>query len=345
MPKKPNPIDLGFLQGEAARTDLSGMFAASIAGESEMQQAVMVKIDRLLDNPYQPRDGTPDAAIVELARVIKSQGFQGVLIARPDPADRGFYQLTAGHRRREAARLAGLSTLPVVARDLTDEEMVTLAITENIQREDLSPLEEGRIYVLMISKMGYTHEQVAREIGKTRGYVENRIRVAKAPPDVRALVQARPDTLRAVSYLVKVKDDRERGEIIEQIMKSTLTADDVPGFIMAQKNQVTLGVVQGALADVKQLLREERASRAEAGVRGQGSGIRDRKPETDPRSLTPDPLSRVGNAKLQTVLRYLKNYKAQSANRERISAEEQANLTKIKALVEELYDVHNSHTQ
>jgi ParB family chromosome partitioning protein len=231
------PIDLGFLQEQAERTDLSGMFASSVSTESDMQQAQMVKIERLLNNPYQPRLEIHEEGIDELAQVIKAQGFQGVLVGRPDPVNKGFYQLTAGHRRREAARRAGLTSLPLVVRELTDEEMITLAITENIQREDLTPLEEGKIYLLMSDEMGYTQEQIAREIGRERGYVVNRLRVARAPRDIQALVQAKPDSLRMVANLIKVKDEGERAEIIAHILAGTLTVEDLPGYIQSKAAQ------------------------------------------------------------------------------------------------------------
>src|SRR6476620_1413289 len=200
MSKKGNQtIDLGFLQGEESRThgtDLSGLFAQSVTTATEMQQAIMVRVDRLLNNPYQPRQEIRDDSVAELASVIRAQGFEGVLVARPVPNRSGYYQLTAGHRRREAARRAGLALLPVVVRDLTEEEMVTLAITENIQREDLTPLEEGKIYLLMSDEMGFTLEQISREVGKKPGYVYNRVRAARAPADIQALIEAKPDSLR-----------------------------------------------------------------------------------------------------------------------------------------------------
>src|SRR5438477_3398240 len=105
MTKKSNQtIDLGFLKGEETRahtTDLSGLFAQSVTTATEMQQAIMVRVDRLLNNPYQPRQEIRDDSIEELASVIRTQGFQGVLVARPVADRSGFYQLTAGHRRRE----------------------------------------------------------------------------------------------------------------------------------------------------------------------------------------------------------------------------------------------------
>ncbi|MEO5951969.1 MAG: ParB/RepB/Spo0J family partition protein, partial [Chloroflexia bacterium] len=247
--KASQAIDLGFLQGgeqdkqnagagavaeKPRTTDLSSLFAQSVATVTEMQHATMIRVDRLMDNPYQPRAEIKSESVEELAAVIRSQGFQGVLVARPVKDGSDNFQLTAGHRRREAARRAGMHILPVVVRDLTDEEMVTLAITENIQREDLTPLEEGRIYLLMSDEMGFTHEQIAREVGRKRGYIENRIRVARAPQDVQDLIQAKPDSIRAVATLIKVKDAQERAEIIELMLAGRLTVEDLAGWIAAK---------------------------------------------------------------------------------------------------------------
>jgi ParB/RepB/Spo0J family partition protein len=235
------PLDLGFDNDPNQAPSLSRLFAVSTAKESEMQRATMVELDRLADNPFQPRLDMEEQSLEELAHVIKLQGFQGVLVARAAPEREGYYQLTAGHRRREAARRAGLRVLPVVVQELSDEEMVVRAITENIQREDLSPLEEGRIYLLMSEEMGYTYQQIAKEVGKTVSYVRNRLGVARAPEDVQNLVQRKPDTLRAVIYLNKVEDARARTEIIEQILGGSLTTDDLPAYIEALRLEVLEG--------------------------------------------------------------------------------------------------------
>lgn len=224
------PVDLNL---DEPGKDLSRMFAASLSSNIEARQPTLLSLDHLLDNPYQPRVRMEEAALEELARVIQGQGFQGVLAARPHPEKPGFYQLTAGHRRRAAAKRAGLSVLPVVVQELSNEEMVTLAITENIQREDLTPLEEGTIYLLMSDEMGYTLEQMAKEVGKTVGYIYNRLRVAKAPSDVQALVQEKPDSLRAVANLIKVENPIERAEIIGQLLEGRITTDDLPSYIKA----------------------------------------------------------------------------------------------------------------
>jgi ParB family chromosome partitioning protein len=334
MPKKPPPtIDLGFLQESAARTDLSGMFAASVASESDLQQAAMVKLDRLLNNPYQPRLELDDEGIDELAQVIKSQGFQGVLVARPDPTNKRFYQITAGHRRREAARRAGLAALPVVVRDLTDEEMVTIAITENIHREDLTALEEGMIYLLMSEEMSFTHEQIAREVGKKRGYIENRLRLARAPRDVQALIQAKPDSIRAVATIIKVKDQRDRADIISNMLSGRLTVEDLPGYVESQAAQKKGdGWAGGRATDISTSRGPEGEPRAglAAPEKGDAEG-REESEEDRERARV-----RIGNAKLAAVVRYLTTYREQAGEREAISKQERARIAEIKAIVGEL---------
>lgn len=246
------------------KLDMSEMFVASVATETEVETARKIPIDHLLDNPYQPRIEMQEEALNELAQVIGLQGFQGVLVARPHPHEAGYYQLTAGHRRREAASRAGLQALPVVVRDVSDKEMVTLTITENIQREDLSPLEEGRIYLLMTNEMGYTHEQIAHEVGKKRGYVENRIRVARAPVDVQEMVQAKPDTLVAAYYLAKVEDKSERERIIEQVLAGKLTGEDIPHYIGVQRSTGHGSAMPRQVGDGTGMLSEEVAMGVES---------------------------------------------------------------------------------
>jgi ParB family chromosome partitioning protein len=344
MAKKSNQtIDLGFLKGEETRprtTDLSGLFAQSVTTATEMQQAIMVRVDRLLNNPYQPRQEIRDDSIEELAGVIRAQGFQGVLVARPVADRSGFYQLTAGHRRREAAKRAGMPLLPVVVRDLTEEEMVTLAITENIQREDLTPLEEGKIYLLMSDEMGYTHEQIAREIGRKRGYIENRIRVARAPKDVQELIQSKPDSIRAVATLIKVKDPAERAEIINMMLAGTLTVEDLPGYIASKSAGRNAQV--GTTDDSSQAHRpttDNRAKTDQSAIRLRpsfaGSGPSE---SAIPRAGHEDrSVIRIGNAKLAAVLRYLNTYRDAASGRQSISEQEQASLANIKAIADELY--------
>lgn len=211
----------------------------------EEVSAQMLPLEVLLDNPYQPRSSVNEASLDQLAQIIKEQGFQGVLVARPHPDDSQKYQLTAGHRRRNAARKAGLTTLPVVVKTISDEDMAILAVTENIQREDLTPLEEGKIFCLMMEQMGMTLEQVANAVKKSESYIRNRRRVAMAPEDIQLMVMQKPDSLRAVFYLLKIEDVSIRASIIELILQGQLTADQVDEYVksLEQKKLETSAVL------------------------------------------------------------------------------------------------------
>jgi ParB family chromosome partitioning protein len=289
---------------------VAGLFAAGSSDDTPPQR---LPIEHLHDNPFQPRQVLDPAGIAELASVIKTQGFQGTLVARPHPTTRGAYELAFGHRRREAARQAGLTTLPVSVQQLTNEDMITLAITENIQRSDLTPLEEGDTYRLMIEQLGYTQEQIAQEIGKDRGYVVNRLRAARAPDDVRALVAAKPDTLRAVAYLVKIVDPIRRAELISQLQTGMLTGDDLPNFLVGTRAGPHPAVPAPAAPP-------EEAPPPPATVPDSG--------------VSP----RVANSRLRGMLRTLAAYQASLAYREAISMREFVTLTEIKRLVDDLYE-------
>src|SRR5579859_2220600 len=181
---------------------------------SAEEQPKRLAINLLQDNPYQPRASMEDESLQQLAETMKSQGFQGVLVARPHPHQAGAYQLTAGHRRREAARLAGLTELPVMLHELSELEMATLAATENIQREDLSPLEEGRLFQIMLNVLHLSIPEIGEMIKKDRSYVRNRLRLACAPEDIQTFVTEKHDGLSAVSHLIEIEDPADRAFII-----------------------------------------------------------------------------------------------------------------------------------
>jgi len=230
MPPKSKNKNLGAMF--QTTTLKSGAFPAAVpVTEEEKALAEHISLDLLLDNPYQPRMAVNEESLRELAAIIKQQGFQGVLVARPHSSQPGAYQITAGHRRRDAARIAGEESILTVVREISDQDMAILAVTENIQREDLTPLEEGKIFCMMMDTMGMTLENVAQVVGKSESYVRNRRRVALSPEDIQQMVIQRPDSLRAVVYLLKVEDKNQRTPIIDLIVRGELTADQVDHYV------------------------------------------------------------------------------------------------------------------
>ncbi|MCC6651930.1 MAG: ParB/RepB/Spo0J family partition protein [Candidatus Eisenbacteria bacterium] len=137
-------------------------------------------------NPFQPRKRFDDDSLRELADSIKASGIlQPVIVRKKGPGD---YQLVAGERRLRAAHLAGLTKVPAIVRDYTDTELMELALIENIQREDLNPIDEARAYHALIERVGLTHDQVSERVGKQRSSISNSLRLLVLPVEVMEMV-------------------------------------------------------------------------------------------------------------------------------------------------------------
>ncbi|MEM6438259.1 MAG: ParB/RepB/Spo0J family partition protein [Pseudomonadota bacterium] len=147
------------------------------------QNAAPVPIDLIKANPAQPRRRFDEAALQELTASIESRGVLQPLILRPDPSGEG-YQIVAGERRWRAAQRARLHEIPALIRDLDDAQVLEISIVENVQRADLTPLEEARSYARLSRDFGHTQEQVAKLVGKSRPHVANMMRLLALPDAV-----------------------------------------------------------------------------------------------------------------------------------------------------------------
>jgi ParB family transcriptional regulator, chromosome partitioning protein len=137
-------------------------------------------------NPFQPRTRFDDDALRELAASIKASGvLQPVLVRKRGPGD---FQLVAGERRMRAAHLAGLAKIPAIVRDYDDRQMMELALIENIQREDLNPIDEAKAYHALIERVGLTHDQISERVGKQRSSITNALRLLTLPAEVMDMV-------------------------------------------------------------------------------------------------------------------------------------------------------------
>ena len=153
--------------------------------ETRPSGAEEVDLELIDPNPLQPRRDFADATLKELADSVRASGIvQPVLLRRADAR----YQLVAGERRWRAARLAGLKSIPAVVRDLNDRDALELALTENLQREDLNPIEVAHAYEALQSKFSLTHEEIAGRLGTNRSTVTNTLRLLRLPLDVQSMV-------------------------------------------------------------------------------------------------------------------------------------------------------------
>ena len=178
-------------------------------------------IDRIEPNPEQPRLAFDEATLEELAASIREHGVLQPILLRP--IDDGRFQLIAGERRWRASKIAGSPTIPALVEDIDDDTALEISIIENLQREDISPLDEAAMYDRMIREHGYSIRRLAEKLGKDKGYLENRLRLADAPPEVRELVSLRKDTLSHAYELMKVEDPKKRRRLADQVARNELS--------------------------------------------------------------------------------------------------------------------------
>jgi len=144
-------------------------------------------VEEIGANPYQPRTRFDDEGIQELAASIKATGVLQPVLVRRAPGGEG-YQLVAGERRLRAAILAGMKGIPAIIRDVSEREMMELSLVENIQRENLNPIEEARAFQTLVEKLGMTHDQVSERVGKQRVSITNSLRLLALPVEVQDMV-------------------------------------------------------------------------------------------------------------------------------------------------------------
>ncbi len=227
MPRAKNFAGRGIDSLSATDEDFDALFARHDAPRRTAIQDIL--IERIHPNPFQARrtfDG-----ITELAEAIRIQGFVTRLRVRPDPTQEGTYQLVFGERRLRAAQQAGLQVVPCEIATHTDAELIEIGLAENIQRRDLSPLEEAHAFRALIDAQGYSERRLAERIGKDKGYVENRLALLRAPEDVQQLIIERPNSLRAAREIARLPTPEERRPLIEGIASGTLTQQDIQTLI------------------------------------------------------------------------------------------------------------------
>jgi ParB family transcriptional regulator, chromosome partitioning protein len=186
-----------------------------------------IPLDAITPNKYQPRTNFDPALLSELAQSIKSNGVVQPIVVRKTGNQ---YQLITGERRWRAARLAGLKSIPAVVRDVSEYKTLEWALVENVQREDLNPIEEATAYASLIEDFDLTQEEVALRVGKDRSSVANYIRLLKLPADVQAKVQNQQLSMghaRALSAIEKVADQIELANRILQDQLNVRQTEDL----------------------------------------------------------------------------------------------------------------------
>ncbi|MGA2513246.1 MAG: ParB/RepB/Spo0J family partition protein [Candidatus Limnocylindrales bacterium] len=180
-----------------------------------------IPVDRVEPNPNQPRLAMDKEGLDDLTASVREHGVLQPVLVRP--LANGRYQLIAGERRWRAAAGAGLPVVPALIEEIDDETALEIAVIENLQREDLSPLDEALIYDKMVHEHGYSIRKLAQKLGKDKGYLENRLRLADAPAEIQQLVSVRKDTISHAYELLKVSDPKKRKHLADLVAKGELS--------------------------------------------------------------------------------------------------------------------------
>lgn len=191
----------------------------------DMVSTSTLPINEIIPNKEQPRKTFDEGALQELADSITVHGVLQPLLVRPLLS--GGYQLIAGERRWRASRMAGLKEVPVIIRELSDSEAMEIAIIENLQREDLNPIEEAEGLQALINKCDYTQEQVAVSVGKSRPAIANALRLLKLPEEVRQMTKEGEISAGHARALLAFDNQAIMYEVAKQIVSDKLTVRDV----------------------------------------------------------------------------------------------------------------------
>ncbi|MFM8934851.1 MAG: ParB/RepB/Spo0J family partition protein, partial [Candidatus Limnocylindrus sp.] len=149
--------------------------------------------------------------------------------------------IVAGERRWRAVTALALAMIPAIIEEMSDEQAIEIAVIENLQREDLSPLDEAAIFARMTTELGYSIRKLAEKLGKDKGYIENRLRLVAAPADVRALVAERSDTISHAYELMKIDDPARRAELAAQIARGELSLARLKSVVRGESDRPSLG--------------------------------------------------------------------------------------------------------
>jgi ParB family chromosome partitioning protein len=219
----------------AAPTDGAANAAADAgaAGLPRGDRLTRLPVELLQRGRYQPRSDLRNDTLGELAESIRVQGVIQPILVRPVGAGSGeqHYEIIAGERRWRAAQLAGLTEVPAIIRTVPDEAAVAMALIENIQREDLNPLEEARAFERLIAEFGLTHQQVAEAVGRSRAAVSNMLRLIELAPEVGELVERRELDMGHARALLGLENRRKQVELALLVVKKGLSVRETEALV------------------------------------------------------------------------------------------------------------------
>ena len=220
----------------------------TIVNETPKDEVVMLEIKDLMSNPYQPRKVFDDDALKELSESIKEHGvFQPIIVRKSVKG----YNIIAGERRVRASGLAGLTTIPSIIRDFTDDEMMQIALLENLQRENLTSIEEAKAYKSIIESLRLTQDELAKKLGKSRSHITNMLGLLRLPLSVQDMVLYGKISMGHARVLSKLESHDQIEELANKVVNDNLSVRELEELASGEKFEKALPVKKKAVKEYK----------------------------------------------------------------------------------------------
>lgn len=221
------------MERKALGRGIDALFSERVTEVIEKEEKIIfLKPNQINPNPFQPRENFDEQGLQELMQSIKEKGIIQPILARRK-ADA--YELIAGERRLRAASLLSLELVPVIVRDASDEDSLQLALIENVQRQDLNPIEEARAYEYLIEKFQLTQERIGQIVGKARASITNTIRLLKLPQDIQEEMRKGRLSFAHGRALLEIDDPNHQRRLTLEVISKGLTISELDSLIKAHK--------------------------------------------------------------------------------------------------------------
>lgn len=244
--------------------------------QEENAQGIYVKITKVEPNREQPRKNFDEDALQELADSIKQYGIVEPLIVQDRKT---YYEIIAGERRWRAAKLAGLKEVPVIIRNYTEQEIVEISLIENIQREDLNPIEEAQAYKRLLTEFNLKQDEVAERVSKSRTAVTNSMRLLKLCDEVQQMIIDDMITTGHARALISIEDPEQQYTIAQKVFDEKLSVRDVEKLVKnlnkpekAKKEPVEDKALEAVYQDLEEKLKQSLGTKVSIASKGNGSG-------------------------------------------------------------------------
>lgn len=231
-------------------------FEKAVYETATNEEIIEINLDELRANPYQPRKVFNDEALRDLSESIKEHGvFQPIIVKKSIKG----YEIIAGERRVRASRLAGLTKIPAIIRNLNDEQMMEIALLENLQRENLSAIEEAVAYKSMIEKLSLTQDELSKKVGKSRSHITNTLGLLRLPKEVQVMVANNKLSMGHARVLSKLEDDEKIIAMAREIVEKKIPVRELEQESVNEVKKVKIErkPVNNEFKYVEELLREK----------------------------------------------------------------------------------------